>query len=312
VAELARAARRIAAGDLEARASVASRDELGELGRAFNEMVPQLADRLRLRESLNLAMEVQQRLLPAGAPEIPGLDIAGRSIYCDETGGDYYDFLEMTKLDAGRLGVVVGDVTGHGIAAALLMATARALLRSRTDEAGNLARMISEVNRHLVADTGSARFMTLVYLVIDVPQRRLRWVCAGHDAPISYNQAADSFGELSGAGIPLGIEREWAYEEYTQEAPPDGCVVVIGTDGIWEARNPAGEMFGKDALRRVIRENARRSAEEISTAITEALRTFCGTHPQEDDVTLVVLKLLPGAKDVLGTGPAPHQKPLSR
>ncbi|MCK4342894.1 MAG: SpoIIE family protein phosphatase [Phycisphaerae bacterium] len=292
VAALANAARRIAAGDLQARTHIETRDELGELGHAFNSMLPKLADRMRLRESLALAMQVQQKLLPARPPRVAGLDIAGRSIYCDETGGDYYDFLQLTELGPRRLGVAVGDVTGHGIAAALLMATGRALLRSRIHGPGSLAQVLTDINRQLTADTAGERFMTLVYLLIDVETRTLRWVSAGHDAPILYHPNSDSFSELSGGGIPLGIEVEWRYEEYGREVPAEGQIIVIGTDGIWETHNPAGEMFGKEMLRRIIRANAQRSAEEISSTITTAVADFRHTGPQEDDITLVVIKVL--------------------
>ncbi len=293
VADLADAAGRIAAGDLEACTNITTRDELGELGRAFNDMVPQLADRMRLRESLTLAMEVQQNLLPDSPPRIEGLDVAGKSLYCDETGGDYYDFIELTEMSPYCLGVVVGDVTGHGIAAALLMATARALLRSRADRPGGMADMMDDINRRLCADTGGRRFMTLVYLLIDAKSRTLRWVNAGHDAPIIYDPNSGRFDELVGGGIPLGIEGAWSYDEYSSEASPDGQIIVIGTDGIWEARNPQGNMFGKEALREIIREHADRSAEDISLAVTETLTAFRKTRSQEDDITLVVVKVLP-------------------
>ena len=295
VAELAATARRIADGDFAARADVTGTDELGELGRTFNEMVPQLADRMRIRQSLSLAMEVQQRLLPAEPPRIEGLDIAGRSIYCDETGGDYYDFLDLSQLGPHHLGVAVGDVTGHGIAAALLMASGRALLRSKADQVGSLAQVMSDINRQLTADTGGGRFMTLVYLLIDSQTRTLRWVCAGHDPPITYDPSTEDFGELSGAGIPLGIEASWQYEEFSGRSPANGQVIVIGTDGIWEARDPGGQMFGKEALRQLIRDNALRTAEQISTAITRELAAFRRTRAQEDDVTVVVVKVEPEA-----------------
>ena len=271
--------------------------EFGQLGRTVNEMVPQLADRMRLRQSLNLAMEVQQHLLPAQAPHIEGLDIAGRSIYCDETGGDYYDFLEMTKMGPQQLGVAVGDVTGHGIAAALLMATGRALLRSRSDRPGTLAEMISDINRHLTADSAAGRFMTLVYLLIDARARTLRWISAGHDSPITYDLSTETFGELAGAGIPLGVDADWQYEEHAGPIPADGQIIVIGTDGIWEARDPAGEMFGKERLRRVIQANADQPTEHISQAITHEVAAFRQNRSQEDDITLVVIKVLPQQVD---------------
>jgi len=302
VAELAAAARRIAAGDFAARAQITGRNELGELGRTFNKMVPQLAERLSLRHSLSLAMEVQQRLLPAGPPRIPGLDLAGTSIYCDETGGDYYDFVDLSRLSPGCLGVAVGDVTGHGIAAALLMATARAMLRSRAGRSGHLARIISEINNQLCDDTGGDRFMTLVYMVLDVPRRSVRWLCAGHDPPITYDPQTGRFDELGSGGIPLGVDADWPYQEFEAVSPPGGWIIVIGTDGIWETRNPAGEMFGKQRLRRIVADHAGRTAEQISARITSAVAAFRETRGQEDDVTLVVVKILPA--DEAGRAPA--------
>jgi sigma-B regulation protein RsbU (phosphoserine phosphatase) len=293
VADLVDAAHRIAAGDFSTRVAVRSRDELGDLGRSVNRMIPQLEDRLRMRHSLALAMHVQQRLLPAAAPTIPGLDIAGHSIYCDETGGDYFDFLDISEVAPGRVGVAVGDVTGHGIAAALLMATGRALLRSHADNATSLADMLDAVNRQLAGDTDAERFMTLVYLLIDAEARTFRWASAGHDPPIIYDPRAQAFIELDGGGIPLGVYDDWSYEQ--NDGPPltDNLVIVLGTDGIWEALNARREMFGKDALRACVREHAHQTAAEISNAITAAVAEFRGAAPQEDDLTLVVIKVTP-------------------
>ncbi len=164
---VAKAAENIATGAPTPHLPVRTRDEVGQLIESFNTMALQLEERIRLKEALDLAMQVQQSLLPKGAPQIEGLDIAGRSIYCDETGGDYYDFLEFSELD-GRLGVVVGDVTGHGIAAALIMATVRSLLRSRVTQPGTLAEVITDVNRLLCLDTSqTASFMTLFFMLAD-------------------------------------------------------------------------------------------------------------------------------------------------
>ncbi|MCK4872971.1 MAG: SpoIIE family protein phosphatase [Phycisphaerales bacterium] len=294
VRRLAATARRVAEGDLSARASLSCHDEIGDLCAAFDTMVPKLRDRMQLRESLALAMEVQQNLLPSAPPTIPGLDIAGRSIYCDETGGDYYDFLDLAQLGPGMLGVAVGDVTGHGIAAALLMTTARALLRSRADLPGSLADVMTDINRYLAEDTLQGRFMTLFLLVIDERRHTIRWVSAGHDPAMCYDPAADEFDDLEGEDIPLGINGDWRYHEATRDIDGQGRVVVIGTDGIWESRNPEGAMYGKAALRAVIRSHALLSADEISRAITDDLAAFRGAGIQEDDVTLVVVKMLSG------------------
>ncbi|MDQ7831138.1 MAG: SpoIIE family protein phosphatase [Desulfovibrionaceae bacterium] len=301
-ADLARAARRLATGDFTARAHPKGRDELAELGRIFNDMAPQLADQVRMRESLELAMEVQLRLLPKAPPRVPGLDMAALSIYCDETGGDYYDFYEFTGQKRGRVGVVVGDVCGHGVGAALLMATARALMRPRAALAVPPGEMAAGVNRDLCQDTmGTGRFMTLFYVEIDPAGRSLRWARAGHDPALLYDPATDAFTELSGRGVALGVLDDAAYEDMRLEAIPAGAVLVVGSDGIWESRDPAGGMFGKARLERVVRQTAGRGAAAVVAAVAQALDDFRGDAPQEDDVTLVVVAFTSSPEDAACT-----------
>lgn len=291
--DLTGAVEKVAAGDLDAQVPLAGNDEFGKLGVVFNQMVPQLRDGLKLKESLALAMEVQQALLPSRPPTVDGLEIAGHSIYCDETGGDYFDFLELSNIGKDTLAIAVGDVTGHGIAAALLMTTARALLRGHAGQEGTIAQLITHMNRHLAGDCQSGRFMTMYYLVIDAGNRHLRWVSAGHDPAIAYNPATDVFVELAGADIPMGLDGGWVYSEFDRDGWIDGQVLVIGTDGIWESRDPKGRMFGKTGLREVIRANARKPCAEIARAITDALSRYRQGRAQEDDVTLVVMKFIP-------------------
>ncbi|MCK4986308.1 MAG: SpoIIE family protein phosphatase, partial [Desulfobacterales bacterium] len=188
-------------GDLTATVTVDSNDELGALAENFNQMTEGLKDRYRLRQSLDLAKEVQQNLLPTEDPQFPGLDIAGKSIYCDETGGDYFDFLDNAEVDENKYGVVIGDVSEHGIPSALLMASTRAFLRQRSALSGSLADVVSDVNRQLtrdVEDTG--RFITLFYLQIDMNNQSLNWVRAGHEPAVLYDPASDRFEELTGEG----------------------------------------------------------------------------------------------------------------
>ncbi len=294
VRRLAEAVGRVAQGDLDARAEVDRSDELGQLARDFNDMTPALRDRLRLRHSLDLAMEVQQSLLPNRSPALEGFDIEGRSVYCDETGGDYYDYLLMDESEPGRLGVALGDVTGHGVAAALLMTTARALLRSRVSLPGAIGHQLTDINRHLSADNEHGRFMTLFYLLVDAREGVLRWSTAGHDPAIVYEPAGDRFTELDGdnGGIPLGVVADWTYGEGQRDIPPHGSIVLLGTDGIWEQRNEAREMFGKERLREVIRRHAGEPAGAIGDAVLRAVGAFRGATPQADDITLVVIKRL--------------------
>ena len=287
---VAQAAERIARGSQLPLLPVTSRDEVGQLTESFNTMALQLEERIRLKEALDLAMEVQQSLLPRHAPEIDGLDLAGKSLYCDETGGDYFDFLEFSELE-GRLGIVVGDVAGHGIGAALIMTTVRSLLRSRVTQPGTLAQVVTDVNRLLCLDTAqTASFMTLFFMLVDRFNRKINWVRAGHDPAIVYDVAGDSFSELRGRGTALGVEETLAFHEYEYGDWAEGQIMVIGTDGIWEAENAHHEPFGKGRLREIIRKHHEDSAQDIVDCITDALAEFRATVPQQDDVTLVVLK----------------------
>ena len=250
---------------------------------------------MRVRQALALAMDVQQNLLPQEAPYLEGYEIAGKSVYCDETGGDYYDFIDLSELGSGRIGIAVGDVSGHGFAAALLMTTVRALLRSRATLCGSLHELMNDINHNLAKDTHGGRFMTLFYLIADQNEPVLRWVNAGHDPALVFDCASGTFDELGGSGIPIGIEESWDYEECTQNQLNPGSIVVIGTDGIWETRNPDGEMYGKDALKALIKQNSAKSAAEICDLVHDTLTAFRGNGTQADDITLVVVKKDPGA-----------------
>ncbi len=290
---LSNAAQRIADGQLDTRVDLRCHrnDELHQLAEAFNDMVPKLRDRMEMRNSLQLAMEVQQALLPQRGPAMAGFDIAGHSIYCDETGGDYYDFIDYEPLGPERMIIIVGDVVGHGIAAALLMATVRALVRIRSTVPSTLADAIADVNLHLCQSSFTGRFMTAFCLIIDKGQNKLRWVSAGHDPAIVYDPDGDSFSELEGKDIPIGLESGWTFNECYRDGWKPGEVIVLGTDGIWECRNEANDMFGKDRLRELIRRHADEPAQAIADAIQREVRFYRGQRAQQDDITLVVIKV---------------------
>jgi sigma-B regulation protein RsbU (phosphoserine phosphatase) len=287
ISRLATAARKVANGDFSTRVQIDSRDEMGELGHTFNDMVPALEERVMMKQALNLAMEVQQNLLPKKIPQMPGIDIAGQSIYCDETGGDYYDFLDVKRLNGYQLGVAVGDVSGHGIQAALLMATVRAFLKSRVKQSGSIADVISDINR-LVAEDASetGQFMTLFYAEIEPRGKGLRWVRAGHDPALLYSPDGDTFEELKGKGIALGIDGGSEYHDQKIRELSQGQVILIGTDGLWETQNESGEMFGKKRLKALIKQNAHLTSAEMITSIIEGLQAFRKSIRQADDITL--------------------------
>ena len=242
--------------------------------------------------SLNVAKEVQQSLLPQRSPSEKRIDIAGSSLYCDETGGDYYDYIEFSHSDFDAHGITVGDVSGHGISSALQMASARAYLRSRVTQGGSVAEIITDVNRLFSNDTkGTGVFMTLFFLMIEAQSGRATWVRAGHEPALLYNPDSDNFVELEGKGLPLGVDEDWRYSDYTITIKP-GQLLILTTDGLWENRNIKGEMFGRQRLKNLIRRNAGLRTKDILATIIEAVTSFQGKAQQEDDITLVILKFL--------------------
>uniref|UniRef100_I2Q4N4 Serine phosphatase RsbU, regulator of sigma subunit n=1 Tax=Desulfovibrio sp. U5L TaxID=596152 RepID=I2Q4N4_9BACT len=287
---LTRAARRLADGDFSARVARPGQDEIGELGRVFNELAPRLDAHMRLCETVSLASEIQRSLLPAEPPDVPGLSLAGTSRYCDETGGDYFDFLPFDGAKAGLLGVALGDVSGHGLEAALLMTTARALLRPRAAAPGAPAAIVADVNRELTRDTyGTGRFMTLFYLEIDRAAGTAAYARAGHDPAFLFDPATGRVTELTAKGMALGVAEEARYETGTVAGLAPGQVILIGSDGLWEAENEAGKMFGKDRTRAILAQAAPKGAQAVLDALFAALDAFRGARPLDDDVTLVVI-----------------------
>jgi sigma-B regulation protein RsbU (phosphoserine phosphatase) len=292
IRRMGKAMARVEKGDFTATVRINSNDELGVLAENFNQMTEGLKDRYRLRQSLDLAKEVQQNLLPREDPQFCGLDIAGQSIYCDETGGDYFDFFSCEDGGQKKYSIVIGDVSEHGIPSALLMASTRAFLRQRSALFGSIAAVVADVNHQLtrdIEDTGS--FITLLYLQINMHDRTLSWVRAGHEPALLYDPSTDRFEELKGAGVALGIDDSWQYVEQKRADLKAGQIIVLGTDGIWEARNRQDEMFGREAMYDAIRKNSAASAGKIKDAILADLDHFRQGVEPADDITLVVIKI---------------------
>jgi sigma-B regulation protein RsbU (phosphoserine phosphatase) len=288
VMKIVGAFKRLAQGDFSVRLNFRLKDERNLMITTFNDIVPKLDEHLRMSPALGVAQEVQQSLLPKDDPTLQGFDISGSSVYCDETGGDYYDFI---KIDQDRLAVVVGDVSGHGVSSALLMATARALVMLRASMPGQAAGIINDVNKQLSLDTyQTGNFMTFFYCELTWAQRKVCWVRAGHDPALLYDSNTGGFDELKGHGLALGVDYTFEYEEFDRTLAP-GQIVLIGTDGIWEMHNESGEIFGKDRLKEIIQRNASSTAKEIIAAIYDALNRYRGTRQPEDDITMVVIKV---------------------
>ena len=282
--------KQLAQGDFSVRLNLKFNDERDLIVTTFNRILPRLEEHLRMRRALGVAKDVQQSLLPKSDPILQGFDIAGHSLYCEETGGDYYDYIAIRD---DRLAVVVGDVSGHGVSSALLMATARALVMLRASMPGPAASIINDVNKHLSLDTyNTGNFMTFFYCELTAMDPDVSWVRAGHDPALVYDPDTDEFDELKGHGMALGLDYTFAYEEFSRTLIP-GQIVLIGTDGIWETRNEAGDMFGKPRLMELIRNNSSATAKELLAVLSDELKKYRGTQKSEDDVTMVVIKVLP-------------------
>jgi len=276
-------------GDLSRFVPVTTNDEFGFIAGHTNTMIRGLRHRSRLVSALKVAEEVQQNLLPLRPPRIAGVDLAGVSQYCDETGGDYFDYLELPD---GRLGIIVADAADHGIGSALHMATARAFMRFAAHHYRHPADLMEVVNRDLTCDGGATgRFITAFFLEIDVSGRRLRWSRAGHEPALVFDPTTRQFSALDGKGIALGVDETASYRSSEKKDWSAGSIILIGTDGIHEARNTDGEYFGHQRLRDLIAQHHEEDAEAIKEIILEAVDAFRDGFPMEDDLTLVAIKL---------------------
>ena len=256
-----------------------------------------ITDMTEHKKALLLAAEIQKSLMPQAPPEAPGFDVAGYSLPCDEIGGDYFDYLWEEGRVGGPLRVVVGDIAGHGVDAALLMTTARAFLRMRAARSGTSAEIVTDLNQHLAHDVfESGRFMTLFYLALYPEEDSLEWVRAGHDPALLYDPLEDRFEELRGPGLALGVDEHWRYQAVRRQGLRRGQIITVGTDGIWEAANQSGERFGKERIREIIRKEAQSGAQEILQAVFDEVTAFSRGLITKDDMTMVIVKSEPEGK----------------
>lgn len=244
-------------------------------------------DKQRIEQGLAVARDIQRSLLPRGGMSIPGLEIHGVSVACEETSGDYFDYI---RRPGGRLGLVVGDVSGHGIPAALLMTTARALLRSLTATDANPQEIVTRVNSFLSEDVETGRFMTLFYGELQQETRELTYVRAGHNEPMIYRRASDSFEELAEGGIALGVIDDFEFDLAGPVSLESGDMLFLYTDGIVEAMDARGEPFGVERVHDVLRRHRDEPARNIVDSLRRAAQTHIGTDERQDDLTLVLAK----------------------
>jgi len=243
-------------------------------------------ERQRLESELAIAADIQSGLLPDTAPEVPGWAFAAFAKPCDETGGDYFDYLPRP----GGVDVVVGDVTGHGIGAALLMSTARAFLRAlHSVHAGDLGDVVTRLNVLLERDMADDTFLSLAMCRLG-EGGALAYVAAGHEAPLVWRAASRTFDVLDSTGLLLGLIDSEIYSESTLPVLHPGDLVLLFTDGLWECSNAAGEAFGLERLRGIVAEAAPRGAAGVRDALVMASLAHLGGTAATDDLTLVVVE----------------------
>lgn len=245
-----------------------------------------------LRQSLALAKEFQQRLLPASIPDLSGYDIHVQSSYCQEAGGDYYDFFPLPPNTGPGLAFAVGDVSGHNVGAALLMALTKGVLQNEAEH--NLLaadQLLQTLNRQLLSSATDSSFLTLFFGRIDAKLNCLHWNSAGHGPVFCYCRSQDCIIELPPNDIPLGIADSARYRNPPPLQLHPGDILLVGTDGLWEARNPQGEMFSSDRLRQIIASHRDKDAASIYQLVMQKIATFRNQQRAEDDMTLMVIKV---------------------
>ena len=303
---------RVRQGDFTHRIDVQARDQLGQLADSFNQMstsiehlLQQAAEKRRLEEELRIAREIQMSLLPSGSPDIPGVSVTALCVPAREVGGDYYDFFRLSER---RFSLLIADVSGKGTSAALYMAELKGLLLSLSSIYQSPRQLLIEVNRILSDHLDTRSFITMTYAVIDLDARTLVFARAGH-TPFMYLPASGEAGRPRAAqvlvpdGMVLGLRVpniERLFPAHLTEhtiAFNTGDVMALYTDGITEAMNAAGDLFGEARLAHLIEEHAHLDIAELRERIVREVEAFAGAEDQHDDVTMILMRIdEPGAR----------------
>jgi serine phosphatase RsbU (regulator of sigma subunit) len=249
---------------------------------------------LAQKEALRIAREIQDRLLPIAAPIIPGFDVAGASIPAEATGGDYYDFIPGPR---NEMFVVIGDVTGHGLGPALLMADVRAYLRALAVEHDSIPDLLDRANRLLREDLGSFRFITLLLAALFPATRTLRYLNAGHPSGFVLDGDGLIKAQLPASVPALGLAPDTSFPEAMQLTLAPSDMLVLLTDGALEATSSADEEFGIIRVLDIVRRERHRPAAEIIAAVFDAVRLFTEGSGLQDDLTAVIVKASPETGD---------------
>jgi len=294
---LMRGAKAIGRVEMEHTVEVKTGDELEVLADSFNTMARNLklhmedlrcttAEKERLQKELEIARGIQLRLLPQHPPYIEGMDLAANNIPAQEIGGDFYDYIPISR---GSWGLVIADVSGKGMPAAIFMGLSRTIVRASATDNPSPAAAIKQANELICRDSTSGMFVTLFYAILNAKERKLRYVNAGHNPPLLIRNGGE-VESLRTRGIALGVTHYIDLQEAERILRP-GDTIVFYTDGVTEAINVEEEAFGERRLIEIVRENSNLPARGIIGKVEEAVVAFAGKEPQFDDITLLVLKV---------------------
>lgn len=241
----------------------------------------------RLERDLNIARDIQQRLLPKRVPNVPGYDIAGWNLPADQTGGDAYDFFPLTT---GRIGLMIADATGHGIGPALIVSQCRSVLRATADDRDTPVGPIRRLNDLLCEDLPTDRFVTLCFGILDAAEHRLDYVSGGHGPQLHFQAATGQAQILGATGLPLGIMPNMEIEpaDPVRFAPDD--IFVMITDGFLEWADPDGKQYNHERLVELLRRHRDQPCAELIQTIYHDVLNFAHGTPQLDDLTVVLIR----------------------
>jgi sigma-B regulation protein RsbU (phosphoserine phosphatase) len=248
------------------------------------------AEKRRIDRDLDTARDIQRILLPAAPPDIPGYEIAGVNIPAGQVSGDYYDYIPIGE---NRFGIAIADVCGKGVPASLIMAMCRSVLRSVAPNSSSAAQVLHQVNRQLYPDIREDMFISMAYLIAEKSSDNLLLARAGHDAPLLYRAAGRSVEKVNPSGMALGIDSGSVFDRVTGDFKVQlerGDCLILYTDGVTEALDSHGIEFGIARLIEVIQGSADESAQTVVAQVTDKVRAFVGSQPQNDDITLVAIR----------------------
>jgi serine phosphatase RsbU (regulator of sigma subunit) len=286
-------------GDLSHMVEVKTKDEVGVLARSFNKMAQDLqsyiedlrrttAEKERVEKELEIGRGIQQSFLPEKPPKVEGFEIAALNLPALEVGGDFYDFIPVSQ---DKWGLVIADVSGKGVPAALFMALSRTLIRANAVDNPTVSYAIVKANKMIAEQERANMFVTLFYGVLDVKKKSITYVNAGHNPPIVLSKKGGDIVMLAAKGIALGVMSDIVLEE-KEVSLREGDIAILFTDGVTEAINGKQEQFGQERLAKLIVESHTLSAEKIVKRIEREVSAFSEGQPQFDDLTLMAVKVL--------------------